>query len=193
MGPQRTDRPPPVDPCQATGLQGRYGVDVSRPCQLAPVPNSQAHPAAENETTSGAGLIIRSMRVASRASASPRHGTSGIERFSANHAEPNAASACLDGKRLLCVNAGLRGYFAFSPSGVRIEPMRFLDEGLGYRGSNWFTVAEGRLMAEMARRRAGPRRLEAANLSADGGQRRARGHQAAARRLREHRGGAGSV
>ncbi|HXQ51924.1 MAG TPA: zinc-binding dehydrogenase [Stellaceae bacterium] len=34
---------------------------------------------------------------------------------------------------------------------VTIEPMRFLGEGLGYRGSNWFTVAEGRLMAEMAR------------------------------------------
>jgi alcohol dehydrogenase len=34
---------------------------------------------------------------------------------------------------------------------MTIEPMRFLGEGLGYRGSNWFTVAEARLMAEMAR------------------------------------------
>lgn len=34
---------------------------------------------------------------------------------------------------------------------LAIDPMRFLGQGLGYRGSNWFTVAEGRLMAEMAR------------------------------------------
>ena len=34
---------------------------------------------------------------------------------------------------------------------LAIEPMRFMSQGLSYQGSNWFTVAEGRLMAEMAR------------------------------------------
>ncbi len=34
---------------------------------------------------------------------------------------------------------------------LAIDPARFMSQGLGFRGSNWFTVAEGRLMAEMAR------------------------------------------
>jgi threonine dehydrogenase-like Zn-dependent dehydrogenase len=34
---------------------------------------------------------------------------------------------------------------------LAIEPMGFLAQGLGFRGSNWFTIEEGRLMAEMAR------------------------------------------
>jgi alcohol dehydrogenase len=34
---------------------------------------------------------------------------------------------------------------------LALDPTRFMTQGLGFRGSNWFTVAEGRLMAEMAR------------------------------------------
>jgi threonine dehydrogenase-like Zn-dependent dehydrogenase len=34
---------------------------------------------------------------------------------------------------------------------LALDPTRFMTQGLGFRGSNWFTVGEGRLMAEMAR------------------------------------------
>jgi alcohol dehydrogenase len=48
-----------------------------------------------------------------------------------------------------------RGGIAVNVGGLveklAIEPMGFLAQGLSFRGSNWFTVEEGRLMAEMAR------------------------------------------
>jgi alcohol dehydrogenase len=62
----------------------------------------------------------------------------------------SAAAATMDA--MSCLR---RGGIAVNVGGLveklGIEPMGFLAQGLSFRGSNWFTIEEGRLMAEMAR------------------------------------------